>query len=260
MGCAQSHEANSDGRASRNDDGRITVSPLVAATSPWVPPAGAAVNLEKAIVFLKERKVYASDTEQQVRLFGFLRNPELAPKLLTPQYNQSRSNLMALLKLVVSFPGFAFPAPYRADSIVQRVQQSKRCAPNAVALVQVGSVNRALLAAGRVPTHTMVDVADFWTRHASVERIQNQVFGLSEPETSENLLQSFLQPGSVVVQANYDQCNERLAQYGFGLISHFHVYDDLHNAADGTIHFAGVPQGDCVHKPREDGHTPEYRL
>ena len=67
---------------------------------------------------------------------------------------------MALLKLVVSFPGFAFPAPYRADSIVQRVQESKRCAPNAVALVQVGSVNRALLAAGRVPTHAMVDVAD----------------------------------------------------------------------------------------------------
>ena len=178
MGCAQSHEANSDGRASRNDDGRITVSPLVAASSPWVPPAGAAVNLENAIQFLKERKVYASDTEQQVRLFGFLRNPELAPKLLVPQYKQSRSNLMALYKLVVcgetrevvppdgsslrmeDFPGFALPAPYTADSIVQRVQESKRCAPNAVALVQVGSVNRALLAAGRVPTHAMVDVAD----------------------------------------------------------------------------------------------------
>lgn len=70
-----------------------------------------------------------------------------------------------------NFPGFSLPVPFTVDSIVQRVQESKRSSPNAVALVQVGCVNRPLLLAGHLPTHTMVDIAEFWKNCATVERI-----------------------------------------------------------------------------------------
>lgn len=268
MGCAQSHDAVRPNGASR-----ITVSPLV---SQWVH--GASVNIENAITFLKMRGVYSRDTEQQVRLFGFVRNPRLAPALLIQCYSQCRATLLSLYRLVVDgetrevvpptgfnlrmgdFPGFTLPAPYTVDSIVQRFQESKRCAPNAVALVQVGCVNRALLMAGRLPTHVMADIAEFWKHRATVERITNQVFGLSVSEGSVGLLKSLLLPDSVIVPATLDQCERMLSEYGFGLISQFKVFTDLHDANPDTVHFAGVPRGDCVNTPREVDHDPDYRL
>lgn len=224
------------------------------------------------------RGVFSQDAEQQRRLFGYLRLPGTAPAVLRPYYTQCRATLMSLFTLVVngelrevdvpirfkprmeSFPGFSLPPPYTIDAIVQRAQGSKRCAPNAVALVQVGSINRSLLCAGQSPTHDMMDIAEFWRRRASSERVQNQVFGLSAAESSEQLLRSFLQPDSLVEASSLGQCERRLAKYGFGLISYFEVYDDLHDASDETVHFAGVPRGDCVRKPREEGRTPELRL
>ena len=273
MGCVHSR-----GERVLRSDSRIIVSPLIAASSPWVPPHGSTVNIGNAIEFLRKRGVYSADTAQQVKLFGYLRNPKLAPAAEVPYYTQCRATLMSLYKLVVNgetriecapsgstlrmeqFPGFELPAPYTVASMVQRVQESKRCAPNAVALVQVGSINRSLLLGGLPPTHNMVDVADYWQHHATVERIQNQVFGLSFPEGSDTLLRSFLQPSSIVEAASLDQCEHQLALYGFGLISHFKVFGDLHDAGNDIIHFAGEPQGDCVNKPREAGRDPEYRL
>jgi hypothetical protein len=160
------------------------------------------------------------------------------------------------------FPGFSLPATYTVDAIVQRVQESKRCAPNAVALVQVGSMNRELLIAGLPPTHTMTDVAEYWKRYASVSRITNQVFGMAEAEDSIALLESFLQPKSVVASAALDQCERKLAEFGFGLISHFRVFTDLLEAGPEVIHFAGNPVGDCVHSPQHESNSqaPSFRL
>lgn len=257
---------------------RIAINPLIPAMTPWVPPVGAEITIENAIRFLGMRGVFSRDTDLQRRLFGYLRLPGAAPTVLRPYYMQCRLTLMSLFTLVVngeqrevnvpirfklrieSFPGFSLPPPYTADAIVQRSQGSKRCAPNAVALVQVGSINRSLLSAGQAPTHTMIDIAEFWRHRASPERIQNQVFGLSWAESCEWLLKSFLQPGSLVEPSSLDQCECSLGKFGFGLISHFRVYDDLHDASDDTVHFAGVPRGDCVSLPREEGREPHIRL
>lgn len=86
------------------------------------------------------------------------------------------------------------------------------------------------------------------------------MFGLAVSEYSIGLLKSFLLPDSVVAPATLDQCERKLSAYGFGLISPFKVFTDLHDAGPEIDHFAGVPRGDCVHNPREVGHDPDYRL
>lgn len=92
MGCSQSH-----GTARSTANCKITVSPLVAAAT--LPP-GASIKIENAIAFLKKRGVCGRDTEQQARLFGFVRNPRLAPTLLVPYYAQCRATLSSLFMLV----------------------------------------------------------------------------------------------------------------------------------------------------------------
>ena len=282
MGCIQSLDGRATGTGtSRNNPDhatKITVSPLIASSSPWVPPVAAALTIENALKFLRMRRVYSNDTAQQLKLFGYLRLPSLAPNAEIAYYTQCRATLMSLYTLVVrgelretsapagfgllmdNFPGFSLPAPYTVDSIVQRVQESKCCAPNAVALVQVANINRTLLMRGLAPAHNMVDVAEFWRHRASTTRIQNQVFGTSKCEGSAELLKSFLQPDSIVAASGLGHCEERLASCGLGLIAYFKVYDDLYFAADGTIHFSGKPQGECVLKSRVLGEDPEYRL
>lgn len=258
MGCSQSHESAG---------GRRVVNPLVGASplTPWTPPEGSRASIEGAIAFLKDRGVYADDLYWQQKLFGYLRIPAAAPLGERVKFALQRKTLLALYSLVINgethfheipddlrldltlFPGFSLPAPYSTlDAIVIRTSQSKRCATNAAALVQLGSINRTLLArdAHALLRHEMTDVAAYW-KTAPVARIKAHVFCAGEAQGSDELLRSFLQPGSVVISVGHAQCEQCLASFGFGLIARAKIFDDLHDG-DGITHFTGAPRGRCV--------------
>lgn len=148
------------------------------------------------------------------------------------KYALQRKTLLALYSLIISgethlreipdylrldltlFPGFSLPVPYMLDVVVIRTSRSKRCTTNACALVQLGSINRTLLArdAHALLRHEMADVAAYWET-APVARIKAHVFRAGEPQSSEDL-RTFLPVGSTVSMLAWRSASKALRLSG----------------------------------------------
>lgn len=147
------------------------------------------------------------------------------------------------------FPGFALHgvlAGHEAD-LVKRCQQSTTCKEHAAIVVEQFCTYFSQLSADpkAILSPRMLDMSAQF-RDASAEQLSRHVLGIGEVISSEDLLRSLLEPGSVVAAGDPALFHEYLDKYGPALVGHFCVHEDLKDKSI-KLH-VGQPKGSCFNK------------
>jgi len=143
-----------------------------------------------------------------------------------------------------SSKSYVFPRDHpnvqnKQNVLAQRYQLSGLCYIHAPVMVQ------HYLVAMNVATTTipgMIDISKFIRHSFSAKQLEKHIFN-DAGDSSLHMLQSILEPKSIVISSDMVMFEQRLKQFGPGLVAGFKVYDDFYNGA-GKHSYAGQPKNE----------------